>query len=159
MRIAANFSDAELVVTTHKDLAIKPQAIPYPALVMALRLVHGFLQPVRSHYGLPVIVRNLYRHPALNRRVKGKDDSPHLGITQRWGYAAAADFHVRGIDAHEVFRDIAQGKLLCEFNRLCLYVHENRLHVDVTETEAAKLFYVNDGDGWEPVTREDAGEM
>jgi len=53
-------------------------------------LCEGVLEPVRKHFGVPVIIASGYRSPALNKRVGGAQKSQHVT-------GQAADIHVFGV--------------------------------------------------------------
>lgn len=54
-------------------------------------LSERILQPVRNHYGLPVVVSSGYRSPALNSKIKGSRTSQHMT-------GHAVDFEVPSVD-------------------------------------------------------------
>ncbi|WP_370180233.1 D-Ala-D-Ala carboxypeptidase family metallohydrolase [Alteriqipengyuania sp.] len=63
---------------------------PGPDEVRALKLLcDKVLEPVREHFGEPVIVSSGYRSPRLNRAIGGSGSSQHCK-------GEAADFTVRG---------------------------------------------------------------
>jgi len=71
---------------------------PGPAELAALRLLcENVLEPVRAHFGKPVVVTSGYRSPALNRAVGGSKSSQHVK-------GEAADFTVPGVSNIEVCR-------------------------------------------------------
>ncbi len=53
-------------------------------------LAENILQPVRDHYGVPIIINSGYRNPALNKAVGSKDNSQHTK-------GEAADFEMLGV--------------------------------------------------------------
>lgn len=55
-----------------------------PGLENLIYLAQKVLQPIRDHFGVPLVVTSGYRSPALNRLVKGSPSSFHC-------YAQAAD--------------------------------------------------------------------
>ena len=55
------------------------------------------LEPVRAHYGRPVIVHSGYRCFELNKAVGGSVNSQHMA-------GEAVDFHVEGLTVDEVFQ-------------------------------------------------------
>lgn len=74
--------------------------IPGPNQIAALRLLCiNVLQPVRDHYGRPVVVTSGYRSPQLNRAIGGSQSSQH-------SKGEAADFTVSGVSNMEVCRYI-----------------------------------------------------
>lgn len=75
-------------------------------------LVEKVLDPVREHYGAPVIVTSGYRSPALNRAVGGSATSQH-------SKGQAADFTVKGVSNYEVaewiHKNLNYDQLIYEF--------------------------------------------
>jgi len=65
------------------------------------RLCVNVLQPVRNHFGVPVIIRSAFRCPAVNTILKESPSSQHL-------HGEAADFRVKGIALREVAAWIAE---------------------------------------------------
>jgi hypothetical protein len=68
-----------------------------PATVMpALRAVAtNILEPVRAHYGVPIVPSSWYRCPALNKAIGSGDKSQHV-------LGEAVDFEVGGISNLDV---------------------------------------------------------
>ncbi len=65
--------------------------VPGPAVIKALELLCvNVLEPVRAHYGLPVIVTSGYRSPKVNAAIGGSSTSQHC-------FGMAADFTVAGV--------------------------------------------------------------
>ena len=63
---------------------------PTKSVARQLRLLcEEVLQPLRDHWGAPIIVGSGYRCPRLNRAVGGVRNSDHL-------YGCAADIHAVG---------------------------------------------------------------
>jgi zinc D-Ala-D-Ala carboxypeptidase len=107
-QLSANFTLAELTFsrTAHKRGI---DNTPPAAAVAALRaLAVNVLQPVRNHFGRPVVVTSGYRSPALNRAIGGSATSQH-------SLGEAADFTVSGVSNLEVARWIAAN---VEFDQL-----------------------------------------
>ena len=59
-------------------------------------LCAGLLEPVRAHYGKPVIIHSGYRCYELNKAVGGSASSQHM-------LGQAADFHIESLNIDEVF--------------------------------------------------------
>lgn len=59
------------------------------------------LEPLRAHFGAPVVVHSGYRSRALNSVIGGAVHSQHIR-------GEAADFHVIGVDLEKVFHWIWQ---------------------------------------------------
>lgn len=72
--------------------------VPGKAEIAAMqRLCVKVLEPVRAHYGRPVILSSGYRSPALNRAIGGSSTSQHCK-------GEAADFEIPGVSNVEVAR-------------------------------------------------------
>ena len=65
--------------------------------VALIRLCDEVLEPVRRHFGRPVVISSGYRSPALNRAIGGSAISQHAK-------GEAADFIVPGVSNLEVAR-------------------------------------------------------
>lgn len=70
------------------------------------------LEPVRKHFGRPVIINSGYRSPAINSKVGGSSTSQHM-------LGEAVDFEIPGIDnrdiAEWISQNIAFDQLILEF--------------------------------------------
>ena len=66
----------------------------YPAELTGLCRI--ILEPVRTHYGKPVIIHSGFRCFELNTAVGGSKTSQHM-------LGQAADFHVDGVSIEDVF--------------------------------------------------------
>lgn len=97
MRLSANFTLGELI---RSETAARKgiRNVPRQAEIAALRLLcEKVLQPVRDHFGRPVIITSGYRSPRLNTAIGGSPSSQHC-----WG--EAVDFTVVGQSNIEVCR-------------------------------------------------------
>jgi len=95
MQLSKYFTLAEMCRTTHR----KHQAgnVPHDHLLQAGRdLCATILDPIRGHFGKPLIVHSGYRSGALNTAIGGSKSSQHCKFE-------AADFHVSGVDLRKVF--------------------------------------------------------
>ena len=72
----------------------------HDALEALAALCENVLEPVREHYGLPVIVSSGYRSPAVNKAIGSKSTSQHTK-------GEAADIEIPGIDNLELYYWIA----------------------------------------------------
>lgn len=97
MNLTEHFTLAEMVrsqTATRRGI----DNTPGPAEIAALReLCLHVLEPVRAHYGRPVIVTSGYRSPMLNKRIGGSATSQHCK-------GEAADFTVPGVPNLHVCR-------------------------------------------------------
>lgn len=83
---------------TRSETAIRRDIDNSPSKAVKARLsalVEHILDPIREHYGKPVIVTSGYRCPELNRAIGGSTTSDHCA-------GAAADFTVAGVSNYEV---------------------------------------------------------
>ena len=64
------------------------------------QLCEKVLEPIREHYGLPVVVSSGYRSPAVNKAIGSKSTSQHTK-------GEAADIEIPGIDNLELYYWIA----------------------------------------------------
>lgn len=90
MQLSKHFTLAEMI---QSQTAVRNglDNTPTPAVVLALEaLCDNLLEPVREHFGRPVLVSSGYRSPAVNRKAGGSPTSQH-----RLG--EAADFTVQGV--------------------------------------------------------------
>lgn len=101
LQLTKNFHLDELI----KSNSAKRYGInntPDPDSISNLRaLAFNILQPVRDHFGKPVIVSSGYRSPILNKKIGGSSTSQHTK-------GEAADFEIPGIPNYDVAKWIAQ---------------------------------------------------
>lgn len=86
---------------------------PNQQVVNNLKLVcEKVLQPVRDHFGKPIIISSGYRSRALNRAIGGSSKSQHMT-------GQAVDFEIPGIDnytlADWIHRNLNYDQLILEF--------------------------------------------
>lgn len=86
---------------------------PSPAVIAALKgLCENVLEPVRLHFGRPVIVTSGYRSPEVNRAARGARNSQHTR-------GQAADFTVPGVGNLDlcqwIMRNLNYDQLIYEF--------------------------------------------
>ena len=87
MQISKNFSLEEFERSdTAKRLGIDNH-VPQFAIARLRTLCEKVLQPVRDHFGVPIIITSGYRCPDLNDAVKGATSSQHMK-------GEAADFYI-----------------------------------------------------------------
>ena len=112
MKLSTHFTLAEMVASqtaSRKGIDNNPTKDE----VRALRaLCQNILEPVRLHFGAPVIVSSGYRGPKLNRAVGGSKTSQHCS-------GEAADFTVQGFSNLKVCRwieaNLPADQLIYEF--------------------------------------------
>lgn len=116
MQLTENISLKEL---TDSDVAKEFGIINKPGVVELQNLTalaRNVLQPVRNHFGKPVIISSGFRCEALNYhpKVKGSKDSQHMK-------GEAADFTVNDIPLKEVFlfisKNLKYDQLIYEFKK------------------------------------------
>ncbi|HEX9640098.1 MAG TPA: D-Ala-D-Ala carboxypeptidase family metallohydrolase [Candidatus Krumholzibacteria bacterium] len=148
--LSQNFTGQEMVRSRSYPHLITPwEKLPTIAGVMLMRLVHEALQPIRDAVG-PLEPTSGYRGRALNEAVGGAASSRHQCILQD-GNFAAVDAAPKEITAQELFDLLPE--IPARFDRCCLYVKQNRIHVDVRDWALGPprgLLYVDRGAGWEP---------
>ena len=87
MQLSPNFSLIELTRTEVRQV----DNAPPPEMVRRLRmLAWAILEPVRDHFGKPVIVTSGYRSPKVNALVGGSPTSQHM-------QCEAVDFVIPGV--------------------------------------------------------------
>jgi len=82
------------------------------ALQNAIDLCENILDPIRKHFGKPLIISSGYRSAKLNRIIGGSKNSQH-------SKGEAADIEVRGVSNWDVLRFITLNldydQLICEY--------------------------------------------
>lgn len=113
-KLSPNFTFGELTKTTHKEFIQKNiNQGNHPAIFRNLvSLCNLVLQPIRDHFGSPVIITSGLRTLDLNKKIGGSITSQHL-------IGEAADFYIIGFDNKTVFEEICD-KDICSFGQLIL---------------------------------------
>jgi len=88
MNLTPHFTLEELTATAVRELLNEP---PPQAIARLVALAMNILEPVRQHFGAPVIVHSGYRSPLVNDAVRGSKNSQHMK-------GEAVDHHVVGVD-------------------------------------------------------------
>lgn len=110
MNLSPNFSLSELV---NSQTAVRKgiDNTPTPEVVANLKdLAVNVLQPVREHFGKPVVISSGYRSPKLNAAVGGAKNSDHMT-------GCAADIEIPGVPNKVVAEWIAKN---LKFSQLIL---------------------------------------
>lgn len=95
IHLSRNFSLKELTAS-QTALRLGLDNSPEPVHLMALSaLCHCILQPVRDHFGRPVVVSSGFRLPAVSQAIGSSETSQHCK-------GEAADFEVPGVSNLEV---------------------------------------------------------
>jgi len=148
--LSENFTDQEMVRSRSYPHLITPwEKLPTVAAVMLMRLVHEALQPIRDAVG-PLDPTSGYRSRVLNEAVGGAASSRHQCILQD-GNFAAVDAAPKEVTAQELFGLLPE--IPARFDRCCLYLKQNRIHVDIRDWALGPprgLLYIDRGNGWEP---------
>ena len=91
MKLSANFTLSEL---TKSQTAVRKNIKNEPSTAHVENLIHlaeTVLQPIRNHYGKPVVISSGYRSPELCEAIGSSTKSQHAR-------GEAADFEIMGID-------------------------------------------------------------
>lgn len=94
--ISPHFTFGELTRTDARHLLDRNRDVPEDLLLRAKALCLNLLEPLREHFGSPVVIHSGYRCEALNTMIGGTIQSQHL-------HFEAADFHVVGVTLQTVF--------------------------------------------------------
>tara|TARA_B000000565_G_scaffold245115_1_gene212683 strand:- start:129 stop:590 length:462 start_codon:yes stop_codon:yes gene_type:complete len=110
MKLSENFSLSEL---TKSQTAVRKGINNEPGTAEIENLIHlaeAVLQPVREHFGKPVMISSGYRSPALCEAIGSSTKSQHAR-------GEAADFEIHGVDNKELATWISKNT---EFDQLIL---------------------------------------
>ena len=97
MRLSPHFALSEFVSSQTAARRGIDNTPPPEVIERLTALCENVLEPVRAHFGRPVVISSGYRCPALNRAVGGAASSQHVK-------GEAADFEIPGISNVEVAR-------------------------------------------------------
>ena len=114
MKLSNNFSLAEL---TKSQTAVRKNIKNEPGTAEINNLIHlaeAVLQPVREHFGKPVMISSGYRSPALCEAIGSSAKSQHAK-------GEAADFEINGVDNKELATWITKN---CDFDQLILEFYD-----------------------------------
>ena len=115
MNLSKNFTLAELTksqTATRKGIDNEPGTAEIENLI---HLAKTILQPVREHFGKPVMISSGYRSPALCEAIGSSAKSQHA-------QGEAADFEIHGIDNVDLAAWISRN---CDFDQLILEFYDN----------------------------------
>lgn len=123
IQVTDNFTLEEFLRSTKaSSLGISQAEPPYEVVVNLTKLCVRVLQPLRSHFGEPVIISSGYRCPDLNKAVGGVSNSQHMK-------GQAADIYLGGDTNRETeyFRWIRNNldfdQLIIEGNQRTSWLH------------------------------------
>ena len=112
MKLSANFSLAEMTksqTATRKGINNEPSTAHVENLI---HLAETVLQPIRDHFGKPVVISSGYRSPELCEAIGSSSKSQHAR-------GEAADFEIGGVDNKELATWISKNttfdQLILEF--------------------------------------------
>ena len=78
MKLSEHFDLNEFTRSATADRLHIDNSIPEEFIPNLKNLCQQVLEPLREHFGIPVIISSGYRCPALNRAVGGVPNSQHL---------------------------------------------------------------------------------
>ena len=114
MKLSENFSLAEMTksqTATRKGIRNEPSTEHIENLI---HLAETVLQPVREHFGKPVMISSGYRSPELCEAIGSSSKSQHAK-------GEAADFEIHSVDNKELATWITKN---CEFDQLILEFYD-----------------------------------
>ena len=114
MKLSNNFTLAELVKS---QTAIRKNIRNEPGTAEINNLIHlaeAILQPVREHFGKPVMISSGYRSPELCEAIGSSAKSQHAK-------GEAADFEIAGVDNMQLAMWISKNTI---FDQLILEYYE-----------------------------------
>jgi len=91
MKLSEHFTLAECTKTQVR----LPNQPPAEVIENMRAVCEHILEPVREHFGRPVVINSFFRSLGVNRAIKSKDNSQHVK-------GEAVDFEVPGIPNAEV---------------------------------------------------------
>ena len=101
MKLSGNFTLGEMI-KSQTALRKGIDNTPEPEHIANMKaLCMNILEPVREHYGLPIIPSSGYRSKALCRAIGSSDESHHAK-------GEAVDFEVAGVDNYELAKWISE---------------------------------------------------
>ena len=114
MKLSANFTLSEL---TKSQTAVRKNIKNEPSTAHVANLIHlaeTVLQPVRDHFGKPVVISSGYRSPELCEAIGSSAKSHHAK-------GEAADFEIPGVDNMQLATWINKNT---DFDQLILEFYE-----------------------------------
>ena len=114
MKLSANFTLSEL---TKSQTAVRKNIKNEPSTAHVENLIHlaeTVLQPVRDHFGKPVVISSGYRSPELFEAIGSSAKSQHAK-------GEAADFEIPGVDNMQLATWINKNT---DFDQLILEFYE-----------------------------------
>ena len=134
MNLSNNFTLAELVksqTAVRKNIKNEPGTAEINNLI---HLAESILQPVREHFGKPVMISSGYRSPALCEAIGSSAKSQHAK-------GEAADFEIPGVDNKELATWIKEN---CDYDQLILEFYNEGdpnsgwVHCSISKTQSRR---------------------
>lgn len=110
MKLSEHFHLSEFMVSDTAARRGIDMTVPRELVPRLVLLCENVLEPVRRHFGKPVVISSGYRPPKLNKIIGGSATSQH-------SLAEAADFEVPGVSNIVVAQWVARN---CRFDQLIL---------------------------------------
>ena len=114
MKLSKNFTLSEL---TKSQTAVRKNIKNEPSTAHVENLIHlaeTVLQPIRDHFGKPVVISSGYRSPELCEAIGSSSKSQHAR-------GEAADFEIMGVDNMQLAMWISKNT---DFDQLILEFYE-----------------------------------
>ncbi|MBU0517264.1 MAG: hypothetical protein KJ621_21115 [Proteobacteria bacterium] len=97
IKLSEHFDLFEMTITEHRKFLDLNRTSLTPELIkIGEVLCETLLEPIRNHFASPLIIHSGYRHPKLNKAVKGSSSSQHCLFQ-------SADFHIVGVTLKAIF--------------------------------------------------------
>jgi hypothetical protein len=112
MRLSKHFTRAEFEASQTAERKGIDNVMTLAAIQKAIDLCEAVLEPIREHFGKPVIITSGYRSDKLNKAIGGARRSQHSA-------GEAADIKVVGVSNWDVLKyihdNLPYDQLICEF--------------------------------------------
>jgi len=96
VKLSDHFTFEELTATSQTALQGVNRTEAMRHLPTLTSLATDLLEPIRTHFGKPLIVHSGFRGPALNTAIGGSKTSQHMK-------GEACDFHIEGVSLQDTF--------------------------------------------------------
>jgi zinc D-Ala-D-Ala carboxypeptidase len=90
-KLSAHFTLAEATKSQEAERKAIDNTPPADVIARMKAVAENILEPVRAHFGKPVVINSFYRSPAVNMAIGAKPGSQHTT-------GEAVDFEVPGVD-------------------------------------------------------------
>ncbi|MFA4871347.1 MAG: D-Ala-D-Ala carboxypeptidase family metallohydrolase [Pedobacter sp.] len=95
-KMSYHFLLSEMTRTENRKFLEANRVVPEDLYQNGVALCNKLLEPIRIHFGRPLIVHSAYRGIALNKAIGGSKTSQHCKFE-------ACDFHIVGVPLKEIF--------------------------------------------------------